>query len=138
MKALRVAMLAAALAGPALAHDFRAGEIVIDHPDALAGATSVYFRTLQNTGNQPDRLIGASSPNFGRIEVLHDERRESLKLAAGAELRLRHGGPWRLELPDLKTPLKLGDTVRVTLRFERAGEVTVPADVVNPSTRIPR
>ena len=137
MRTLHFALLAAWFAGSALAHDFRAGDIVIDHPYALVGGTSVYFRTLRNNGSQPDRLLGASSPALGRIEVLHEGRPESMELAPGAEARVRHGGPWRLELRELKTPLKLGDTVTVTLRFEHAGEVTVPADVVDAAARHP-
>jgi copper(I)-binding protein len=139
MKALHaVALLAAMGAGSALAHDFRAGDIVIDHPYALVGGTSVYFRTLRNKGSQPERLLGARGPTAGRIELLHEGRQESLELAPGAEVRVRHDGPWRLELRELKTPLRLGDTVPVTLRFEHAGEVTVASDVVDATARHPR
>jgi copper(I)-binding protein len=137
MKTLPIALLVAVFAGSALAHDFRAGDIVIDHPYALMGGTGVYFRTLRNKGSQPDRLLSASSSNLARVELLHEGRQESLELAPGAEVRVRHGGPWRLELRELKTPLKLGDTVTVTLRFEHAGEVTVPADVVDAAARHP-
>jgi len=135
MKPLRLVLVLAVLAGSATAHDFRAGNIVVDHPYALVGGRSVYFRTLRNEGTQPDRLLGASSATAGRVELLHDGRPETLPLGAGAQAPLRHTGPWQLALRDLKTPLKLGDTVSVTLRFERAGEVKVTADVVDATAR---
>lgn len=117
------------------AHDFRVGAIVIDHPYALAGGSDVYFRALRNEGGQPERLLDAGSPAAARIELLHEGRPRALQLAGGAELTMRHDGPWRLALRELKAPLKAGDTVRVTLRFERAGEITVPAQVVNAAAR---
>jgi copper(I)-binding protein len=137
MKTLWITLLAAMAASSALAHDFRTGDIVIDHPYALAGGSSVYLRTLRNKGTQPERLVAASSPTFGRVALLHDGRQDPLMLPAGAEVQLRHTGTWRLELLDLKTPLKLGDSVSVTLRFEHAGDITVPADVVDTAARHP-
>jgi periplasmic copper chaperone A len=138
MKSLHVvALLAAMCAGSAPAHDFRAGDIVIDQPYALVGGTSVYFRTSRNKGSQPVRLLGARGATARRIELLHEGRQESLELAPGAEVRVRHDGPWRLELRELKMPLRPGDTVAVTLRFEHAGEVTVAADVVDATARHP-
>ena len=135
MRDLRWALIAAVFSSAAWAHDFRAGEIVVDHPYALAAGGSVYFRTLRNTGHQPDRLLGGSSPAAERVELLHDGRPETLPLAAGAEVNVRHDGPWQLALRGLKAPLKVGDTVRVTLRFEHAGEATVPVAVVDVAGR---
>src|SRR5689334_7323517 len=65
------ALALAALA--ALAHDYKAGAITINHPWARAtpqGATvgAGYF-TLTNTGTAPDRLIGASAAAAGHVEL---------------------------------------------------------------------
>jgi copper(I)-binding protein len=44
-------------------------------------------------------------------------------------------GAWRLELLDLKAPPTLGSSVPIVLHFERAGQITVPADVVDATAR---
>ena len=107
MKKLPIALILVMVAGVVSGDDFRAGDIVIDHPYALAGGTSVYLRTLRNSGKLPDRLLGASSPTLGRVALLLD----------------------------MKASLRLGDTVALTLHFENAGKVTVPADVVDGAAR---
>jgi len=137
--------LAAWLTGaalPAAAHDARQGALRIDHPYALPSAPGAstgmaYLRSLGNTGDQPDRLVGASTPAARAVEihfsmrdarnVLHLHAVDAVELPARTTLQLRHGGEYHLVLVDLKAPLKAGDRFPLTLRFEKAGarEVTV-------------
>jgi hypothetical protein len=93
-----LALVCALFAASAAAHDFRAGDIVIDHPYALAGSGGVYFRTLRNEATLPEWLLGAGSPTLGRVALLHDGRQELLSLPAGAAVKMRHTGAWRLAL----------------------------------------
>lgn len=129
------------------AHDFRLGPLRIDHPYALptpAGARTgaAYIRTLRNTGDQPDRLIGASTPAARAVEihrsvvdagnVMRMRAIDGVDLPPRSELRLRHGGEHHLMLIDLKAPLKDGDRLAMTLRFEKAGERAVTVWVQQP------
>jgi len=142
-------LMTALLAGTAslgLAHESKAGDIVVDHPYALptpAGAPSgaLYFRALKNAGKQPDRLTGAQTPVAEAVEIHHvqlegDVMRmrevDAIELPAGAELKLRHGGEWHLMLVGLKAPLKVGDRIPVVLHFEKAGDVKATAWVQQP------
>jgi copper(I)-binding protein len=52
---------------------------------------------------------------------------ESLELPAGEEVSLEPGG-YHIMLFELKAPIADGDTIPVTLTFEKAGEVTVDAE----------
>ena len=57
---LTLTLLAAFAAGGARPHDFKAGDLVIDHPYAVptvdgARTGAVYFRTLRNNGRLPDQ-----------------------------------------------------------------------------------
>lgn len=137
-------LLAGASAG---AHDFRLGPLRIDHPYALptpAGALTgaAYLRTLRNTGEQPDRLIGASTPAARAVEihrsvidadnVMRMRAVDGIELPAQGEVRLRHGGEHHLMLVDLKAPLKNGDRFPMTLRFQKAGEREVMVWVQQP------
>ena len=134
-RAVALALLAAAGTLAAQAHDFRIGDVVIDHPYALAGSQALQFKSLRNTGAQPDRLLAASSPGIQQINLLHGGQPATAPLAPGAVLDFRHDSGWQLALQGLPQPLAAGAVVRLTLRFERAGEITVPVTVVSPSGR---
>lgn len=131
----------------AAAHDFKLGPLRIDHPYATptpAGARTgaAYLRTLRNTGDQPDRLIGATTPAARTVEihrsvvdagnVMRMRVIDGIELPPKAELMLRHGGEYHLMLIDLKAPLKNGDRFAMTLRFQNAGEREVMVWVQQP------
>jgi copper(I)-binding protein len=136
-----------ASAVPVQAHDFHLGALRLDHPYATptpAGATTgaAYLRGIRNTGDQPDRLVGARTPVAGAVEIHRhevDERQvmrmrevAGIDVPARGEVRLRHDGPFHLMLIDLKAPLKVGDRFPLTLRFEKAGERKVTVWVQQP------
>ena len=132
----------------ASAHDFRAGELRIDHPYATPtrpglSSGAVYFRGIHNTGLMPDRLLSATTPVAGRVEIHRLQMQRdvmpmravsALEIPAGSTVPLRHGRPGghHLMLLDLKTPLKDGERFAVTLTFERAGTREVQVWVQTP------
>jgi copper(I)-binding protein len=91
------------------------------------------YMTVRNKSAQPDRLVGGASPAAAKVEThIHIRDGEILRMrevkgydipARGA-LELKPGGA-HLMLVDIKHPLKEGETVPVTLKFERAGELAV-------------
>lgn len=137
---------------PAWAHDFKAGDLRIDHPYATPtrpglSTGAVYFRGIRNTGVVADRLLSASTPVAGRVEIhrmqmLQGAQGEvmqmravpSLEIPAGATVAMKHGMPdgYHLMLLDLKAPLKDGDRFPVTLTFEKAGVHEVNVWVQTP------
>ena len=141
------------LPGIAPAHDFRIGAIVIDHPYATpvaAGAPNgaVHFKAIRNRGDAPDRLVGAHSPVAARVVMHHTQAQgparkttevAAIELASRAELRMRHGQSdgYSLRLEGLKTPLRDGEHFDLTLRFEKAGERTIPVGVTTPRSAAP-
>lgn len=134
--------------GQALAHDFRLGDLVIDHPYAtpsLAGTRngSVYFRSLRNRGGQADRLVAARSAVAERVElhqmhmdgqIMRMREVSTIELPAQTEVTLRHGGAGshHLMLINLKQPLKDGDRFDLELVFEKAGTRRVNVWVQTP------
>jgi len=145
---LAVPILAGGLfASSAAAHDFRLGPLRIEHPYATptppgASNGAAYLRAMRNTGDQPDRLIGASTPVARTVEIHHSvvdaqnvmrmRAIDGIALPPGTEVRLRHGGEHHLMLLGLKQPLLVGDRFPLTLRFERAGEREVMVWVQQP------
>ena len=89
---------------------------------------------IENQANEPDQLIGGSSPVAARVEV-HEMKmdgnvmqmrklKDGLEIPAGGSAELSPGGT-HLMLIDLSAPLKEGDMVPVTLDFTKAGKVDV-------------
>lgn len=146
----RRTLLGALLGGLSLAaqaHDFKLGTIEIDHPyapppPAAASTAAVYFRTLKNRGDQPDRLVSASTPVAQSVEfhrssvdaqnVMRMRPIEAIELPPRSDLRVRHGGELHLMLIGLKAPLKDGERFTLRLRFEKAGEREVTVWVQQP------
>jgi copper(I)-binding protein len=123
------------VAAPALA------QVAINNPSAHAtppGAkVAAGYMVIINRASKPDRLVSATSPAAARVEM-HVAAREGgatkSRKVAGFDLLpeatfvLKPGGPF-LMLVGIKHPLKEGDKIPVTLKFKRAGEVTIELQV---------
>ena len=143
--------MAAGLAGAtaAAAHGSEAGDLQVRHPWTRAtppGTTvAAGYLEIRNSGRQPDRVVGASTPAAERVEF-HVQAREGdvLKMRevkdfpvpARQRLTLRPGGS-HLMIIGLKQPLVKGGRVPLTLRFERAGELQVELEVQPSDSRKP-
>ena len=140
-RTIMIATLAVAL-GIGFSHAQTSGAISIEKPFSRAtpGGSKVGagYMTITNNGNAADRLVSASSPAAGKVEI-HEmtmqggvmKMREipgGLPIEAGKTTSLAPGG-YHLMLMELKAPLKKGDKVPVTLTFEKAGKVDVTLDV---------
>jgi copper(I)-binding protein len=137
-----------AAAPVAIAQDARAGELEVQQPWTRAagqGATAAGFMAISNRGAAADRLLSASSPAARAMElhsmvrdgdVMRMRAVEAIEVPAGQTVTLRPGG-LHLMLIGLSRPLREGETVPVTLRFERAGEVRVDLAVQAAGAREP-
>mgnify|MGYP003576380288 CR=1 FL=1 len=92
------------------------------------------FVTLRNGGSVDDRLISVSSPAAGTVE-LHEmamqgevmrmrKLNEGIPLPAGETVELKPGG-LHLMFMQVEKPFKEGDSVPVTLTFQKAGSVDI-------------
>lgn len=99
------------------------------------------FMTITNTTAQDDRLIGAHSAVAGTMQI-HEtamadgvmkmrEMADGLPIPAGKSVALKPGG-YHVMFMDLKQPLVQGETIDVTLVFQRSGEVDAPLVVLAP------
>jgi copper(I)-binding protein len=130
------------LAAPARAEEVKAGDLVITQAwsRATPGGAKIGggYLTIENKGSAPDRLIGGSSDVAGNVQV-HEMAMNNgvmtmrpldkgLAIEPGKTVKLAPGG-YHLMLMDLKSPLKQGDKLPVTLEFEKAGKVKLSLDV---------
>lgn len=99
--------------------------------DALVGAG---FFTIANPDDAHDRLLGASSPKAGKIEI------QAIKVVGpGIRMKSVEGGlrvpklttlvlkprGYHLLMSDLPAPWAIGSKVPVSLEFEKAGRVAI-------------
>ena len=140
-KALLVAMaaLSLCLGGTALAHDYKVGALVIDHPwsRATPGGAKVGggYLTVENKGAASDRLVAATAPAIaGRTEI-HEMAvtngvmtmrplADGIAIPAGGKVEFKPGG-YHVMFMELKQPLRQGERFKGTLTFEKAGSVEV-------------
>ncbi len=112
---------------------------------ALQGRQGAGFLVIRNTGAEADRLVAASSPVSGRME-LHTHIRDGdvmrmrpvddIPVPAGGSVTLQPGG-LHLMFMGLNRPLVAGESIPVTLRFAEAGEVTIQLAVQAAGARGP-
>lgn len=102
------------------------------------------YATIANHGAEDDRLVSVSSP-VGSSAEIHEmahregvmtmrELPEGLPIPAGETVVLAPGG-LHVMINGLTAPLTKGETLELTLKFEKAGEVKVVFDVLPLNAR---
>jgi copper(I)-binding protein len=128
-------LFAALAASPALA------QIKIENAWARATAPGAKiaagYVTIRNDSALPDRLVGVASPAAEKVEmhvtikdgeVFRMREVKGYDVPARGSFELKPGGA-HLMFVNIKAPFKEGGKVPLTLRFERAGEVTTELSV---------
>jgi copper(I)-binding protein len=133
---------AIALSSPACAYDYKAGAIEIDHPWSRAvpkgASVAAGYLTIRNTGSEPDRLVGGSTPVAGKLEV-HEVTLDNgimrmrpvaggLAIKPGETVELKPQS-FHLMLTGLTQPIEQGKSFKGTLVFEKAGPIEVDFSV---------
>ncbi|MBI3514367.1 MAG: copper chaperone PCu(A)C [Proteobacteria bacterium] len=138
-----------AATAPALAEDYRVGDVRIERPWARATAGNsrvgaAYF-TLEAVGATPDRLVKVETPvaAVGELHahMMHDNVMQmrpvgAVEVQPGAPTVLQPGG-LHVMLFDLKDALKAGERFPLTLQFERAGRIEIMVPVERAGARGP-
>src|SRR5690606_34110890 len=92
------------------------------------------YAVLRNAGTTPDRLVSGQAPGRADRVETHVTQRDGeglpmgevpgYEIPAGGRFELEPGGA-HLMFIDIARPFREGETVPVTLRFEKAGDVKV-------------
>ena len=91
------------------------------------------YMVVRNKASSPDRLLGATTPAARKVEthvtvrdgdIMRMREVNGYEIPAGGTFELKPGGP-HLMFVDVRQPFREGESVAVTLRFERAGEKKV-------------
>jgi hypothetical protein len=149
-KSVAVATALTLVSLPALAKDYKAGDLTVSQawtratpPKAKAGGG---FVEIVNSGAEDDRLVAASSDVAAKVE-LHEmsvtdgvmkmrEMEDGIAIPAGETVALKPGG-LHIMFMGLKQSFEEGSTVPVVLTFEKAGEVAVDLPVARMGAKSP-
>jgi copper(I)-binding protein len=119
--------------------EFKLGDLTIVDPWVRTTTNNVTaaYMTIRSKG-AADTLVSASSPIAGMVQ-LHEvitegatskmqEKPGGFPVPAKGSVELKPGG-YHVMLMDLKQQPKEGETVELTLKFEKAGEIKITAPV---------
>jgi copper(I)-binding protein len=125
-------------------HEIKKGDILLTQLWSRAtpsGAkVAAGFFTIENTGSEADRLVGIKTP-VGKAEI-HETATVNgvstmrpleggLAIAPGQKVTLAPGGV-HVMITELKAPLKEGQMLPLTLRFQKAGEIDATLHIRPP------
>jgi periplasmic copper chaperone A len=121
---------------------FKLGDLTVTSPwtRATPGGAKIAggYLKITNNGTSADRFVGTKSDVSDRVEVHEMSMSDGvmkmrplpngLEIKPGETVELKSGG-YHLMFMDLKQPLKQGDTLKATLKFEKAGSLDVNFNV---------
>jgi len=116
------------------------GNSTLSGSEHMGGGVSAAYMTLHNLAGETDRLLSVASDaaesgemHMTRVEndVATMQQIDFIEVLPQVETELKPGG-LHIMLIGLKHELKAGDRVRLTLQFEKAGAVSVEAEVRLP------
>jgi periplasmic copper chaperone A len=141
MTFLRIVGMAAALAlvaAPVIAQQFAVGDISVEKPWARAtpkgAAVGGGYMIIRNKGAVADRLTGGSADFASAVEVHEMSMKggvmtmrplaDGLEIPPNGAVTLAPNG-YHLMFQGLKRQLVKGETVKATLTFQRAGDLSI-------------
>lgn len=124
-----------------LAHDYKKGDLVIEHPvvreTAATAMTGAGYITVTNKGDTDDVLLEVRA-DFPRV-MIHNTvtendisamvHLETLPIPAGETITFAPGGLHIMFMGLNGDPFEKGEIVPATLVFENAGEIRIVFDV---------
>lgn len=134
-----------------LAHEFKVGDLEIEHPwsravPAGASVAGGYF-VVVNHGSTPDRLVSITSDISDKAELHEMAVKDGVmtmrpveggvEIPAGGRLELSPGG-YHLMFMGLRQVPKAGENFAATLTFEKAGPVKVEFAVQAMDSKAPQ
>ena len=138
-----ILFLIAALSASVSAQQNALGDLSVERPWAralppVAPNGAAYLR-IENAGNAADRIVSASSPIAGRVElhahetdggVMKMRHVHSVEVPAQGAVSFEPGG-LHVMLIGLKEPLVAGGSFPLTLGFQNAGELEVTVEITD-------
>lgn len=135
-----------ALSTSVFAHDYKFGDLVIDHPHipatVKAAPVAAGYLKIKNNGTEADKLLSISA-DFSAKQQIHTMMmvegvmrmrplKDGVEIPAGGEVVFKRGGDHFMFMK-LNAQMQAGELRDVILVFEKAGEVKIGMIVIDPA-----
>jgi|SRR5450631_82437 copper(I)-binding protein len=135
---------------PVRSEEVKVGDLLVSQPWSRAAPRGAElasgYLTIENKGATPDRFIGGSTEIAEKLQIQQSGMvggaltlnpvAGGLTISPGDKVVLAPHG-YHLTLSNLKSRMKKGTKVPITLEFEKAGKVTVPFEVLGAASTGP-
>lgn len=131
-----------ALGASAFAHEHKAGDIHIDssyaRPTVATQTAGAVYVSIENRGKSPDQLVSVASPISKSAEihtmsmqgnVMKMREVPNIDIKPAEKIVMTPGHGYHIMLIGLKQPLKIGESLPLTLRFKNAGSIETKVPV---------
>ncbi len=95
----------------------------------VAGMTQMHETVMKDAGSDTTMAMGSDTTMAGMGEMTMQPV-DFIDLPAGTAVELKPGG-FHIMMMDLVAPLKVGDTIQLTLTLENAGEIVIDVPVLD-------
>lgn len=115
-------------------------EGVWGRPSPKIADAGAFYMLITNKGSEADKLVGATSDACGKLELhesfMQDDGTMGMRPVEGGSIEIPAGGSVELKVGGLhvmcmmkKVDFAAGTKINVNLNFEKAGTITVEADI---------
>ena len=130
----------------AFAHEYKTGDLLIDHPvipsTVKSAPVAAGYLRIFNSGQTAERLVSVRT-GFSAKSSIHEMKMVEgvmkmrplaggIKIPAGESVVLKKGGE-HLMFMKLREQMEVGQLRKVILTFEKAGEIVIEMEVVDPA-----
>ena len=109
-------------------------------PSPTYPTAGAFYMLIKNSGNAPDKLLSGASPACGSVEIHEMVKKDDgtmgmnlvenpVEIPAGGQVELKVGGLHAMCIMKKDDQFAPGSTVDLTLKFEKAGEKTIQAEI---------
>jgi copper(I)-binding protein len=109
-------------------------------PSPMIAEAGAFYMVIKNTGNEADKLVSATSDACGMVELhesfMKDDGTMGMRPVTGGAIDIPAGGQAELKVGGMhvmcmqkQTDFAAGTTIKVNLKFEKSGDMTVDAEI---------
>jgi len=138
LKKILITLSLITISSSVLAYEYKIGKLEIDHPyiRVTTGTNvSAGFVTIENEGDQPDKLLSVTDVSFAKQVEIHETTMDNnvmkmrplnqgLTIPAKSKVQLKPGS-YHIMFMGLAEPIVKNKKYKASLNFEQSGSITI-------------
>jgi copper(I)-binding protein len=138
LKKILITLSLITISSSVLAYEYKIGKLEIDHPYIRVTTginVSAGFMTIENEGDQPDKLLSVTDVSFAKQVEIHETTMDNnvmkmsplnqgLTIPAKSKVQLKPGS-YHIMFMGLAEPIVKNKKYKASLNFEQSGSITI-------------